>query len=531
MKYRSPDPKIQRPLNRQKIPMKPNQQKIDEILSKKIPGIHNFDEPRSPRLNHLPKIEDQYRPNSSRNNRNSKLPQLVPLDSPPQHRIQVPSVQQLQSNQLTKKLNIIDTIRDDSFEPSTPPQVDKFTLSIDLNDFDDSDSCAIPENHKTPLVQNVPRSNSVDAFNLTGPSILDDFFQSNSDEYDEIMSDDDDGIASGNKIDSLKKSRYVFLKTQELAKMTDIPTLHEELKSRIDKLLKIARNHFPATKDNTTMLTRLVEQSQACHEFHFLEKRTKYYESENRGLSIALSSLEEILKNPQSSNRAQAKYAVTRLNALQVRQAKRMEKELMQAEKKIKKYKMELEKVREEMKQAIQTRKGGDGSFLIAEIANIDNCNDDESMQLAALRVEHQFSLAKEKAAVGVLQNEVDELERVVNKVDKRIILMTQKKSNYSELFTEQEGNNKHSTSSTPKSKSCSQSKSPTNEQKAKSESSDLKVSPPKRSSPQQSKSKAKAVPDKQEKKQPRSDFKKKKASSTKAKEPEEEMEIEILTV
>lgn len=500
--------KVQRLGNRYKTSQKVDQHKIDEILGQELPGTPPHINPSSDLENPQSVKPAQYGslqgssaiPGSNKYNKNQKLPVLPPLGQSKKqdYGIQKQSQQYSQqphqnisndtnmhylnkrrgsdsSNHSSKNSNNVSNIPRPSFElPKLPKKVDKFAISADLSDLENSESCSsAPEEFKKTLPKKISKSNSIDNFNMTSTTIIEDFFQSsdeseydadenpskNQNDDDDFIGDDDfsfDEIISDSDNESEKSDKKVkknhLLTSQELQLCKDTSSIYNEAKQRIDKLLKIARNHFPATKDNTAMLTRLVEQSRACHEFHFLEKRTKYYESENRGLTIALTSLEDIISNPQSINgnniNNKVKFGLQRLNALQMRQAKRMSKELSQAQRKIKKLRAEISKLHTEMRASVKARRGGDGSLLIAEMNNINNGNNNNNNvanfgggngadddELAALKVEHQFSIAKEKAAVGVMQKENEELERIINTYEKRILLMTQKESNYSRLF------------------------------------------------------------------------------------------------
>lgn len=537
--------KLQRPMNRYKNQQKVDQHKIDEILGQELPGS-------PPRVNlgndteiqqsskpsqHVGSLQGNAAlPTTNKSSKNQKLPVLPPLGSskkqeyhsvqrPPQR----PSQQSHQNLSIDSNVHFNNKRRNSNesnhsnnsngsrpaFElPRLPKKIDKLGISADLSDLENSDSCSsAPEEFKKTLPKKMlSKSNSIDNFNLTSTTIIDDFFHTSDDSefgdsdnnnenlefkngssnkqkndnddsdndysFDEIISDSDTDLDQNDK-----KKNYHLLTPEELQLCKDTPSVHNEVKQRLDKLIKIARNHFPATKDNTAMLTRLVEQSRACHEFHFLEKRTKYYESENRGLTIALTSLDDIISNPQSNsgnnnnvNINKVKFGLQRLNALQMRQVKRMSKELTQAQRKIKKLRAEISKLHTEMRAYIKARRGGDGSLLIAEMNNNGNNNASnvanfgggsgaDEDELAALKIEHQFAIAKEKAAVGVMQNENEELERIINTYEKRIVLMTQKESNYSRLLkkspasSNEKPNQKTSTNDKPAQKASSNDK------------------------------------------------------------------------
>ena len=345
--------KLQRPGNRVKASQKVDQHKIDEILGQDLPGTPPHVLPNTDLENQQPSRPGQYSsiqgisalPGTNKSNKNQKLPVLPPLAQSKKqdiHSNQKPSNQLCRQN-IPNNLNVPNKRRSSNgsnqnvkinnnprptFElPKLPKKVDKFAMSADLSDLEDSESCSsVNEEFKKSIPNRMSKSNSIDNFNMTS-TIIDDFFQSSDDSeyesddesisksrksnnkdqdgdssdefsFDEIISDSDNEFNKTEK----KQRNYHLLTSQELQLCKDAATLHNTVKQRIDKLLKVARNHFPATKDNTAMLTRLVEQSRACHEFHFLEKRTKYYESENRGLTIALTSLEDILSNPQSAS-------------------------------------------------------------------------------------------------------------------------------------------------------------------------------------------------------------------------------------
>ncbi|OHT06354.1 hypothetical protein TRFO_05528 [Tritrichomonas foetus] len=355
---------------------------------------------------------------------------------------------------------------------------DTIRLSVDLSDIEEMNDHSSSHDFKSTAkkfgstLKGIPESRSCEALNLTTTSIIDDFF---SDSWDYSLSDSEidalfgydtpsknkknqnnnsnnkssshkskneqkSKIEKNNKCDNKcennknenknnKESskeiqneknseneidkndlRRTFSRSRRfrwfvpVCNYDNINDLSNDVKTRLDKLLKIARNHFPATKNNTAMLIRLVEQSRACHEFHFLEKRIKFYEDDNRGLQLALGP-------DTNTNRR-----IQRLSAIQQRYAKRIIKELSIANKQIQILREEQDRLRKEYPPLSSVR----GALF--------ECDD----EIHHLKQEHNFALAKEKEVVDNLNKDVADLQAEFEAVEKRIQLMTQKKSNYS---------------------------------------------------------------------------------------------------
>ena len=221
-----------------------------------------------------------------------------------------------------------------------------------------------------------------------------DLFASNEKVYNEVTSIDDDDdeiddeISNENEIDDDNKmdsnifipEKYNFQSIQEISNL---------LNSRFYSLIKTGKKHFPATKDNKEVILRLIDQSRACHEFHFLENRCKYFEKENYELKLEKSG------KPK------------KMSDLQQKEAKRLSKELLEAKKRI-------EVLSSFGNQIYQNN----GNSLFDEVDN--------------LKLEYQVSISKAKENNARIQKRVDDLQKQVDDIDKRIILMTQKKSNYS---------------------------------------------------------------------------------------------------
>lgn len=196
--------------------------------------------------------------------------------------------------------------------------------------------------------------------------------------------DEDDNSEEEEVVESIiKHEKKIF---------DNIIDLNSEVKNRVDFLVKIGKRHFPATKDTKELLVRLVEQSHACHEFHFIEKRIKYYEKENRKLNVA------ILEKPRKKSVIQKEGA-------------KLAKELSEARKRIERLKS--------------------GDIRIQQQQHYTNVFDIDD-EVEVLKIENQVAYSKEKEGLTKYINEVNDLAEQINQVEKRIALMRQKKSKYS---------------------------------------------------------------------------------------------------
>ena len=397
MNHRSPDPpklKVVKPIRGHNTPQKNDPKKIDIFYSNQSPHRGKDSSLSNPRhesnktkLPILPPLAGGQNEKSRVMNKNFGRKKIIldPIDF---------------NDKKEENLNIIEDYHPIyNYAPIyNPPKLDMTMLKMEVDESQSSSNKSNDFNKTKKSI--IPESRSFDDFNSTQKSVIDDFFSDSSDYDFEMFDSDSDSMNDG-------KKRYVFKLDKEYKSVDE---LHTEVKKRVDSLIKIGRNHFPATKNNTAMLIRLVEQSRACHEFHFLEKRVKYYEAENRGLHLQVSD-----ESPRQFGGQGARHRIKQLNHIQQRYAKRLMKELSRAERKLNRLKDEVSKLKE-MNPTSNNRGAlyeGDSKFT-------------------KLKQELNFSLAKEKESVDVLMKEVNDLQKEYESVEKRINLMTHKKSNIS---------------------------------------------------------------------------------------------------
>lgn len=167
--------------------------------------------------------------------------------------------------------------------------------------------------------------------------------------------------------------------------------LYSVIKSRIDSLIKTGKKHFPATKNTQEVILRLIDQSRACHEYHFLENRVKYFEKENTELKLNRAGMPK-------------KYSV-----MPQKEVKQLSKELVEAKNRI---------------EALQ---------IINRQQNLSNRDPNHLLdEVEIMKKEHQVIVSKEKQKVEKIRISVNYLQKQLDEIEKRISLMTQKTSNYS---------------------------------------------------------------------------------------------------
>lgn len=167
--------------------------------------------------------------------------------------------------------------------------------------------------------------------------------------------------------------------------------LYSVIKSRIDSLIKTGKKHFPATKNTQEVILRLIDQSRACHEYHFLENRVKYFEKENTELKLNRADMPK-------------KYSI-----MQQKEVKQLSKELVEAKNRI---------------EALQ---------VINRQQNLSNRDPNHLLdEVEIMKKEHQVIMSKEKQKVEKIRISVNYLQKQLDEIEKRISLMTQKTSNYS---------------------------------------------------------------------------------------------------
>ena len=167
--------------------------------------------------------------------------------------------------------------------------------------------------------------------------------------------------------------------------------LYSVIKSRIDSLIKTGKKHFPATKNTQEVILRLIDQSRACHEYHFLENRVKYFEKENTELKLNRADMPK-------------KYSI-----MQQKEVKQLSKEHEEAKNRI---------------EALQ---------VINRQQNLSNRDPNHLLdEVEIMKKEHQVIMSKEKQKVEKIRISVNYLQKQLDEIEKRISLMTQKTSNYS---------------------------------------------------------------------------------------------------